>query len=313
MSSLAVTCATVLILLPSQAQAQFYDYDSVPVDTSLGEAGATSVLWNNEKFSADYAFKNMSRLPLWAKEKKHAPYTIFTWNSYGWVNESAPQTVYIRLAEPVTVLRFSFRSGSGSSWNSNWTPWAPTKFELVGSADCENWTVLKSVEGENWTKKDERKEWNVQSDAFYKCLGIRTLQTKNNHVAIHDLKFYKDLVRQDGKCGPQNLIDGKTGQCNPYGNSPCCSEDGYCGITVDDCKGIDYRVKDLVREDGRCGPDFPNRNGKPGQCSPYGDSGWCCSPHEWDYRGWYTGGWCGSTWDHCKCADCIDYRKEPKL
>jgi len=228
MSSLAVTCATVLILLPSQAQAQFYDYDSVPVDTSLGEAGATSVLWNNEKFSADYAFKNMSRLPLWAKEKKHAPYTIFTWNSYGWVNESAPETVYIRLADPVTVVRFSFRSGSGSSWNSNWTPWAPTKFELVGSADCENWTipkfsqyeglctnyskgekydtfkcdnhhqnwtVLKSVEGENWTKEDEKKEWNVQSDASYKCLGIRTFKTQSKSpwfVSIYDLKFYKE-------------------------------------------------------------------------------------------------------------------------
>jgi len=294
MSALAaLRCAAVLILLPII----FGDHDGVLVDTSLGEAGATSVLWDQKSFSADYAFKNM---------------TLY-WISNGFPTESAPETVYIELADPVNVARFSFRSASGSRWSSNWTPWAPTKFELVGSADCENWTVLKSVEGENWTKKDERKEWNVQSDAFYKCLGIRTLQTKNNHVAIHDLKFYKDLVRQDGKCGPQNLIDGKTGQCNPYGNSPCCSEDGYCGITVDDCEGIDYRVKDLVREDGRCGPDFPNRNGKPGQCSPYGDSGWCCSPHDWDYRGWYTGGWCGSTWDHCECADCIDYRKEPKL
>jgi len=118
------------------------------------------------------------------------------------------------------------------------------------------------------------------------------------------------LVRQDGKCGPQNLIDGKPGQCNPYGNSPCCSPKGYCGITVDHCRGIDYRVKDLVRKDGRCGPDFPI-NGKPGQCSPYGNSDWCCSPHAWDYHnGWFTGGWCGSSWDHCKCANCIDYRKD---
>jgi len=115
------------------------------------------------------------------------------------------------------------------------------------------------------------------------------------------------LVRQDGKCGPQNLIDGKPGQCNPYGNSPCCSPKGYCGITVDHCRGIDYRVKDLVRKDGRCGPDFPI-NGKPGQCSPYGNSGWCCSPH---VR--LTGGWCGSTWNHCKCANCIDYRKADKV
>jgi len=120
------------------------------------------------------------------------------------------------------------------------------------------------------------------------------------------------LVRQDGKCGPQNLIDGKPGQCNPYGNSPCCSPKGYCGITVDHCRGIDYRVKDLVRKDGRCGPDFPI-NGKPGQCSPYGNSGWCCSPHAWDYRGWFTGGWCGSSWAHCKCANCIDYRKSVQV
>jgi len=124
----------------------------------------------------------------------------------------------------------------------------------------------------------------------------------NNHCCT---KY--SLVRHDGKCGPQNLIDGKPGQCNPYGNSPCCSPKGYCGITVDHCRGIDYRVKDLVRKDGRCGPDFPI-NGKPGQCSPYGNSGWCCSPH---VR--LTGGWCGSTWNHCKCANCIDYRKADKV
>merc|ERR1712168_1720953 len=184
MSALAaLRCAAVLILLPII----FGDHDGVLVDTSLGEAGATSVLWNDDKlFSSDYAFKNMAI--------KDGDYTNLAWISYGFPTESAPETVYIRLATPVTVSRFSFETKSGSSWDSNWTPWAPTKFELVGSADCENWTVLKSVEGENWTKKDERKEWNVQSDAFYKCLGIRTLQTKNNYVAIHDLKFYKGLT-----------------------------------------------------------------------------------------------------------------------
>jgi len=398
MSALAaLRCAAVLILLPII----FGDHDGVLVDTSLGEAGATSVLWNDDKsYSADYAFKNMAI--------KDGDYTNLAWISYGFPTESAPETVYIRLATPVTVSRFSFETKSGSSWDSNWTPWAPTKFELVGSADCENWTVLKSVEGENWTKKDERKEWNVQSDASYECLGIRTFETKNNYVAIHDLKFYKasstsvEIDWEQGRPGASSQYDSHNNinrafqsASHPWANaksdkfpvmvwnrfpdkwlesglrvasfsfsskrkdwkrleqSPTDFElvgSDHCkdwtsissfqpkftkayevkswDVAVDErkafrCIGIKinkvgsgpfaaiqnlkmYAESDLVRNDGRCGPDFL-MNGKPGQCSPYG-KGPCCSPY---VSG--RGGYCGKTSDHCKCANCIDYRKEPKL
>ena len=53
----------------------------------------------------------------------------------------------------------------------------------------------------------------------------------------------------------------------------------------------------LLREDGRCGPDFPLANGIPAQCDGKG-GGPCCSPS----------GWCGSTEAHCNSAACIDYR-----
>nr|XP_006816218.1 PREDICTED: uncharacterized protein LOC102809517 [Saccoglossus kowalevskii] len=50
------------------------------------------------------------------------------------------------------------------------------------------------------------------------------------------------------------------------------------------------------RSDGRCGPNYPLEDGTPAECNP--DSGFpCCS----------TYGWCGSTFDHCECQDCVDY------
>jgi hypothetical protein len=54
----------------------------------------------------------------------------------------------------------------------------------------------------------------------------------------------------------------------------------------------------VVREDWRCGPDFPlPGNGEPSKCDPESDS-LCCS----------DSGWCGNTPDHCDCSECVNYR-----
>ena len=50
--------------------------------------------------------------------------------------------------------------------------------------------------------------------------------------------------------------------------------------------------------EGRCGPGYPGLAGNAiGECDPESDL-YCCSPF----------GYCGRTEEHCKCADCIDYR-----
>ena len=55
-------------------------------------------------------------------------------------------------------------------------------------------------------------------------------------------------------------------------------------------------ISSRVREDGRCGPDFPQEDGSPGPCDPNSD-GFCCS----------ASGWCGNTEAHCTCDTCVNY------
>ena len=57
----------------------------------------------------------------------------------------------------------------------------------------------------------------------------------------------------------------------------------------------------VVRSDGRCGPTVPQSDGSPSECNPETEF-FCCS--KWGY--------CGSTDEHCDCADCVDYRKGSK-
>ena len=52
-----------------------------------------------------------------------------------------------------------------------------------------------------------------------------------------------------------------------------------------------------MRSDGRCGPNFLLPDETLGQCDGYSTRIPCCS----------SGGWCGHTYNHCKCTGCIDY------
>ena len=55
----------------------------------------------------------------------------------------------------------------------------------------------------------------------------------------------------------------------------------------------------VIRSDGRCGSSVPLDDGSPAQCDPKTEY-YCCS--KWGY--------CGSTDEHCDCADCVNYRKD---
>ncbi|KAJ8018619.1 hypothetical protein HOLleu_43303 [Holothuria leucospilota] len=125
------------------------------------------------------------------------------------------------------------------------------------------------------------------------------------HCTCNGCIDYSDLergVRGDGRCGSQYpLTNGQPGKCDPDSGGPCCSTDGWCGITPYHCtcyRCIDYRdLEQGVRDDGRCGSGFLQDNGQPSKCAPYSESP-CCS--------WY--GWCGSGHDYCSCSGCVDFR-----
>ena len=53
-----------------------------------------------------------------------------------------------------------------------------------------------------------------------------------------------------------------------------------------------------MRNDGRCGSDYPLPDNSPAECDPDGRYP-CCSRTRY--------GWCGNTADHCSCYDCVDY------
>ena len=52
-----------------------------------------------------------------------------------------------------------------------------------------------------------------------------------------------------------------------------------------------------VRQDRRCGAQFPLDDGSPSECDGAGENP-CCS--KWGY--------CGPGADHCECEGCTDYR-----
>ena len=64
---------------------------------------------------------------------------------------------------------------------------------------------------------------------------------------------------------------------------------------------IDKNLK--FRKDKRCGSTFQLDNGNISECDPYNDMYYCCS--KWGY--------CGDTSEHCKCSECVDYRKHYSL
>ena len=118
------------------------------------------------------------------------------------------------------------------------------------------------------------------------------------------------MWRNDGKCGSDYpLPNGTTAQCDPDGETPCCSSNGQCGNTTEHCSCngcTDYRFgkwwresggTQMWRNDGKCGSDYPLPNGTTAQCDPDGDNP-CCS----------SNGECGNTTKHCSCYGCTDYK-----
>jgi len=117
-------------------------------------------------------------------------------------------------------------------------------------------------------------------------------------------------VRGDRRCGNEfPLADGSPSECEGEGPNHCCSKWGFCGPGADHCscpECKDFRsqsqrlVEDFngkVRNDRRCGPEYPQPDGKPSQCDPE-SANFCCS--KW--------GFCGGDVEHCDCPTCFNYK-----
>jgi len=128
-----------------------------------------------------------------------------------------------------------------------------------------------------------------------------------------DLVGGKGTVRSDRRCGPEFPLDDKTpSECDGESGNYCCSKFGYCGPGPDHCdcpECVDYRTSGSpkaksvangrVRNDRRCGKEFPLDDGEPSECDPLSANP-CCS--KWGY--------CGPGSDHCSCPECVDYRPD---
>ena len=86
----------------------------------------------------------------------------------------------------------------------------------------------------------ERKN-NIKSKLFSKELNLYSdylgPQFRRISVNKYPRKVFPYLWRNDNQCGEKvkNPI-GTKAECNPYSDSPCCSEFGWCGNTQNHCK-----------------------------------------------------------------------------
>ena len=85
----------------------------------------------------------------------------------------------------------------------------------------------------------ERKT-NIKNNLFDKELNIYSdylgPQFKKIKVKKYSRKVFPYLWRNDNQCGENALNPiGTKAECNPYSDSPCCSEYGWCGNTPNHC------------------------------------------------------------------------------
>jgi len=114
-----------------------------------GKPGASSVYGGTH--TADLAFKPQG-------------------SGYPWASNALPGTVWYKFNYYFKLAMISFTSRTGSSWSQT-----PKTFEVVGSYDCSQWHVLRSVSNANFTKGGQEKSWQIScsKQKSYNCYGIK--------------------------------------------------------------------------------------------------------------------------------------------
>ena len=92
------------------------------------------------------------------------------WTTKG---NGVPATVWYHFDYTFTLARISF-SPRPVSWAQ-----VPKTFDVIGSDDCSNWHVLKSVTNSEFSKSGQTKSWDIpcESQKPYECYGIRATRT----------------------------------------------------------------------------------------------------------------------------------------
>ena len=101
----------------------------------------------------------------------------------------ASATVWFKFTDPVILTEIGFSTRQKKKWLGQ----APKKFDVVGSNDCKDWSILLSIDDAEFTRANEAKAWIIPCGmrGIYACYGIETFTTKGNkgnegHVAIRN-------------------------------------------------------------------------------------------------------------------------------
>merc|ERR1719334_1836052 len=118
-----------------------------------------------------------------------------------WVSDAGgplPATIWYHFTYKFTLAKISFRTRrdfkaqTDKTWNS-----VPKVFDVVGSNDCENWHVLKSVSDSGFTAFDQMKSWEIpcEKQKSFSCYGIRATEAirsaSTKYVSLQDIQMYK--------------------------------------------------------------------------------------------------------------------------
>ena len=80
-----------------------------------------------------------------------------------------------------------------------WKSQAPKKFAIVGSNDCQDWSILLSVEDADFTHENEAKAWIIPCEMrrICACYGIKIFTAKGGtkgFVTIQNVLMWMQIA-----------------------------------------------------------------------------------------------------------------------
>ena len=97
-----------------------------------------------------------------------------------WISHGLPATIWYHFNYNFSLAKISFTSRTNNRNSGDWAQ-APKTFNVVGSHDCSNWHVLKSVTNANFDAPGQTKMWNIpcENQKSYECYGIQAVGWRN--------------------------------------------------------------------------------------------------------------------------------------
>jgi len=126
----------------------------------------------------------------------HAALAFKPQDGWPWASKAEgplPATIWYKFDHSFTLAKISFTSRTGP--NAFWQQ-TPKTFDIVGSNDCSNWNVLKSVSNSGFTKGGQTKAWEIpcEKQKWYKCYGIKAsaaMDASFKLVSLVNIQMYQ--------------------------------------------------------------------------------------------------------------------------